>query len=67
MVFQNRLQFFVLISLIIQNSMLVIRSQTLVFQEDFNTLNRTRWLHLITAWRGGNNEFQYYTNRSENR
>ncbi len=39
----------------------------LIFQEEFNTLNKSRWQHLITAWRGGNNEFEYYTDRPENR
>ena len=39
----------------------------LIFQEEFDTLNTSRWQHLITGWRGGNNEFQYYTNRTENR
>ena len=39
----------------------------LIFQEEFNSLNKSRWQHLITAWRGGNNEFEYYTDRPENR
>jgi hypothetical protein len=39
----------------------------LIFQEEFDTLNTSRWQHIITAWRGGNNEFEYYTNRPENR
>jgi len=38
-----------------------------VWQEEFNTLNATRWKHIITGWRGGNNEFQYYDNLPENR
>ncbi len=39
----------------------------LIFQEEFDILNRSRWQHIITAWRGGNNEFEYYTDRPENR
>ena len=39
----------------------------LIFNEDFNTFNKSRWQHIITAWRGGNQEFEYYTNRPENR
>ena len=39
----------------------------LIFQEEFDTLNRSRWQHIVTAWRGGNNEFEYYTDRPENR
>lgn len=53
---------------ILQGFLAIVLAQNgqLVFQEDFNTLDRNRWQHLITAWRGGNNEFQYYTNRTEN-
>lgn len=39
----------------------------LIFQEEFNSLDKSRWQHVITAWRGGNNEFEYYTDRPENR
>ena len=40
----------------------------LIFNEDFHALNSSRWQHhIITAWRGGNQEFEYYTDRSENR
>lgn len=39
----------------------------LIFQEEFDFLNTSRWQHIITAWRGGNNEFEYYTDRPENR
>ena len=39
----------------------------MVFQDEFDSLNKGNWKHLITGWRGGNNEFQYYTNRTENR
>lgn len=43
------------------------RAGELIFEDEFNTFDLNRWKHLITAWRGGNNEFQYYTNRTENR
>jgi hypothetical protein len=39
----------------------------LIFNEDFHTFNTSRWQHIITAWRGGNQEFEYYTDRAENR
>ncbi len=39
----------------------------LIWQEEFDSLDYSRWKHLITAWRGGNNEFQYYDNLPENR
>lgn len=40
---------------------------SLIFQEEFDILNRSRWQHIVTGWRGGNNEFEYYTDRPENR
>jgi hypothetical protein len=39
----------------------------LIFEDNFDTLNRSTWQHLITSWRGGQSQFQYYTNRTENR
>ena len=39
----------------------------LIFQDEFNSFNTSRWQHIITTWRGGNDEFEYYTDRSENR
>lgn len=39
----------------------------MIFRDEFNTLNTSVWQHIITAWRGGNNEFEYYTDRPENR
>jgi len=38
----------------------------LIWSEEFDTLDTSRWKHLITGWRGGNNEFQYYDNLPEN-
>ena len=43
------------------------RRGKLIFEDNFDTLNTSTWLHLITSWRGGENQFQYYTNRTENR
>ena len=39
----------------------------LVWQEEFDSFDTKRWKHLITGWRGGNNEFQYYDNLPQNR
>lgn len=39
----------------------------LIFRDEFDTLNTSVWQHIITAWRGGNSEFEYYTDRPENR
>ena len=39
----------------------------LIWQEEFDTFDATRCKSLVTGWRGGNDEFQYYANRSENR
>ncbi len=52
---------------ILQCFVISVFSQTMIFEETFDVLDRNRWMHLITAWRGGNSEFQYYTNRTENR
>jgi hypothetical protein len=39
----------------------------IIWQDEFEFLDYSKWMHLITAWRGGNNEFQYYHNLTENR
>jgi hypothetical protein len=39
----------------------------LIWQEEFDALNTSRWKYLITGWRGGNSEFQYYADYPENR
>ena len=39
----------------------------LIWQEEFDFLDYSRWKHLITAWRGGNGEFEFYHNYSQNR
>jgi beta-glucanase (GH16 family) len=39
---------------------------SIVWQDEFDAFNKGSWKHLITGWRGGNNEFQYYTDRAEN-
>nr|CAH0106512.1 unnamed protein product [Daphnia galeata] len=38
----------------------------IVWQDEFEFLDTNKWKHLITAWRGGNSEFQYYDNLPEN-
>lgn len=37
----------------------------LLFNEEFDSLER--WQHVVTAYRMEENQFQYYTNRPENR
>ena len=44
----------------------VTRVETLVLDEEFNTLNLTLWQHEITLGGGGNWEFEYYTNNRTN-
>ena len=41
-------------------------AQTLLLDEEFDTLNLTRWQHEITLGGGGNWEFEYYTNNRSN-
>ena len=40
----------------------------LVWQDEFNgtEINKVLWEHEVNAWGGGNNELQYYTDRTEN-
>lgn len=40
----------------------------LVWSDEFSEpeINLSHWNHEVNAWGGGNNELQYYTNRSEN-
>jgi len=40
--------------------------QTLVFSDEFDELDFSRWQHEITAGGGGNWEFQWYTNNRSN-
>jgi|ERR1711946_11396 len=39
----------------------------IIFQDEFDFFDPNKWQHLVTAWRGGNDEFQYYADRGENR
>ena len=40
---------------------------SLIFADEFDTFDKNVWNHLITSWRGGQNQFQYYHNLPENR
>lgn len=42
------------------------RSQSLIFDEEFETLNLSRWQHEITLGGGGNWEFELYSNNRTN-
>lgn len=39
----------------------------LVWVDEFDMLDEETWSHLVTAWGGGNDEFQYYRNDRRNR
>ena len=41
-------------------------TDTLIFSDDFDTLNPKTWRHEITLGGGGNWEFEYYTNNRSN-
>ena len=43
-----------------------ISAGTLIFSDEFNDFNLTRWKHEITLGGGGNWEFQYYDNNRSN-
>ena len=38
------------------------KEPVLIFEDDFNTLNFSKWQHEITMNGGGNLEFEYYIN-----
>lgn len=41
---------------------------SLIWEDNFDTvINRDKWRHVVTGWRGANEEFQYYTNNPSNR
>lgn len=44
-----------------------VKRGALVWSERFDTFDLNTWNHLVTAWRGGNDEFQYYRNNRKNR
>lgn len=44
----------------------VSAKETLIFEENFDTFNFTRWQHEITLSGGGNWEFEWYTNNRSN-
>ena len=44
----------------------IVRSQSLIFDEEFQTLNLSRWQHEITLGGGGNWEFELYSNNRTN-
>jgi hypothetical protein len=42
-------------------------AETLVWQDEFDSFDLGQWSHLVTAWAGGNQEFEYYRNDRRNR
>jgi hypothetical protein len=42
-------------------------AEKLVWQDEFDNFDLSKWSHLVTAWGGGNREFQYYRNNRKNR
>lgn len=44
-----------------------VSAESLLWHDEFDTLNLSVWNHLVTAWRGGNKEFEYYRNNRKNR
>ncbi len=39
---------------------------TLVWSDEFDFLDESLWTHWVSAWRGGNWEFQYYRHNDKN-
>jgi ABC-type Fe3+ transport system permease subunit len=44
-----------------------VSAETLLWHDEFDTLDLAVWNHLVTAFRGGNSEFEYYRNNRKNR
>ena len=38
----------------------------IIFEDNFDSFNFSRWKHVISAFGGGNWEFEYYTNNRTN-
>ena len=53
----------VLLSLVLTS---VFAVETLIFEDNFDTLNFKKWQHEITLGGGGNWEFEHYTNNRTN-
>jgi hypothetical protein len=44
-----------------------VSSEKMIWSDEFDSLDEGKWKHLVTAWDGGNQEFQYYRNSRNNR
>ena len=42
------------------------QGEQLVWSDEFDFLDETKWQHFVTGWDGGNDEFQYYRNNRTN-
>jgi hypothetical protein len=58
------LQVLVVVSLTLVST---VCGESLKWHDEFDTLDLGVWNHLVSAFRGGNNEFQYYRNSRKNR
>jgi ABC-type Fe3+ transport system permease subunit len=43
-----------------------VSAEALLWHDEFDVLNLGVWNHLVTAFRGGNSEFEYYRNNRKN-
>lgn len=62
-----RLQMLPLLSALVIGSALAAPQEVLIWSDEFNTLNLSKWKHEITMGGGGNWEFEYYINNRSNR
>lgn len=44
-----------------------VSAEALLWHDEFDVLDLGVWNHLVTAFRGGNSEFEYYRNNRKNR
>lgn len=43
-----------------------VEDKDLLWEDNFDFLDEAKWTHVISGYRGGNNEFQYYRKDERN-
>ncbi|KAJ9598214.1 hypothetical protein L9F63_011097 [Diploptera punctata] len=55
-----------LVAILVVTLVGTVTGESLVWSDEFDTLDESKWNHLVTAWGGGNQEFEYYRNSRTN-
>lgn len=43
-----------------------VEDEDLIWEDNFDFLDEEKWTHVVTGFRGGNKEFQYYRKDKRN-